>query len=220
MRYWEFPLGGSAAFLNGVLAGLVTLLLGWLCTAAFPQGILGKPKANAERVEAKAKPAAKEPAGAAKSAPSSAKLRLKEQSVRLPDWAAALAAIAEQVGAIKLPEKNAKVTHLPPAVPELVEPPAVRVEPGADTTIIFDTWPDAEVWLAVNPAKFPQAVSRDGLPYADRAWLSLGKVREWRARVGRGTAEMWLAASRADGTWTGALRVMVAAGETKTVKAR
>lgn len=98
---------------------------------------------------------------------------------------------------------------------------APLVWPNANTTITFDTWPDAEVWLAVNPAKHPAATDRTGLPYADRAWLSLGRITEWRTKVGGpGKAEMYLAASRADGTWTGPLRVMVGAGETKTVRAK
>jgi len=146
-------------------------------------------------------------------------LAVKAAHYRVPDWLVSFMDVAESLKLREIPEKGASLQKLPAAAPEQTTSPRPRVEPNANTVITFDTWPDAEIWLAVNPAKFPQATSREGLPYRDRAWLSLGKVTEWRTRVS-GVSEMYLAASRSDGTWTGAMRVMVTAGESKTVRAR
>lgn len=109
-----------------------------------------------------------------------------------------------------------------PRSPELV--PKIEAK-KAETAypyigITFDTWPDAEIWLARPLSLCEPGASQAGLPrhYLDCGWYSLGKVTSWRTENRlRGGTEFYFAATSGD-KWSGPVLVRQFPGARVTVR--
>lgn len=89
------------------------------------------------------------------------------------------------------------------AVPAPPIPGGETFDPRLCARYTFDTWPDAELWLARPLVLFPRATAA-GIPphWQGWGWTSLGKITEWHTDpIKPEPLSVMFAASRPDGTW-------------------